>query len=46
MPPYTEKQNGGYIECISVQTLIFRLDRNFIGPKTLRSAIWRCSILQ
>ena len=31
---------------ISVQTLIFRLVMNFICPKTLKSAIWRCPILQ
>ena len=29
-----------------VQTLIFRLVINFMRPKTLRSAIWRCPILQ
>ena len=49
MPPYVGlngKQDGGYIHCISVQTLIFRLVMNFISPKTLRSAIWRCIILQ
>ena len=38
--------DGGYIQCISVQTLIFRLVMNFIRPKTLRSALWRCPILQ
>ena len=41
-----EKQDGGYIQCISIQTLIFRLAMNFIRPKTLRSALWRCPILQ
>ena len=28
------------------QTLIFRLVMNFIRPKTLRPALWRCPILQ
>ena len=27
------KQNGGYIQSISLQTLIFRLVMNFIRPK-------------
>ena len=30
------KQNGGYIQCISVQTLIFRLVMDFMRPKSLR----------
>ena len=38
-------QGGGYIQCISVQTLIFRLVMNFIRPKTLRAALWCCPIL-
>ena len=42
----TGKQNGGYIQCTSVKTLIFRLVMNFIRPKTHRSALWRCPILQ
>ena len=38
------KQDGGYIQCISIQTLIFRLLVNFIRPKTLSSALWHCPI--
>ena len=30
------------IQCVSVQTCIFRRVVNFIRPKTLRSALWRC----
>ena len=41
-----EKQDGGYIQCISVQTLIFRLVMNCIRQKTLKSALWCCPILQ
>ena len=33
------------MQCISVQTLIFHLVVNFVRPKTLRSALWRCPIL-
>ena len=33
------------MQCISVQTLIFHLVVNFVCPKTLRSALWRCPIL-
>ena len=33
------------MQCISVQTLIFHPVVNFIRPKTLRSALWRCPIL-
>ena len=39
-----ERENK--IQCISVQTLIFRLVKHFIRPKTLRSALWRCPILR
>ena len=39
-------QNGGYMQCISVQTLIFHLVTNFIRLKTPRSALGRCHILQ
>ena len=42
---YKYVQNGGHIECVSVQTLIFRLVMNFIRPKTLRLALWHCPIL-
>ena len=40
------KQDGSYIQRICVHMLIFRLVMNFICPKTLRSALWRCPILQ
>ena len=42
MTPYVgmnEKQDGGYIQCISIQTLTFLLVMNFIRPKTPRSGL-------
>ena len=36
------KQNGGYNDCINVQTPISHLVMNYSRLETLRSALWRC----
>ena len=45
MRPYVgmaRNKNGGYNASISVQMPIVHLVVNYVHPKTVRSALWRC----